>query len=58
MIQEWRSFEKIPTSPTKLFAGEDFKDFIERVTTDITNNPRGVNAHVFFLIDDISSKIL
>lgn len=50
MIAEWRSFE-MPTSPGKLFAGDSFEDFLAIVEKDITDNPDGVNSHLFFLVD-------
>lgn len=51
MIAEWRAFE-VPTSPGKLFAGEDFEDFLSIVERDKTNNPDGVNSHLFFLVEN------
>lgn len=51
MIEEWKSFEKIPTSPSRLFAGKYFEDFHIIITGDITNNPDGVNSHLFFLVE-------
>ena len=51
MISEWRGFE-VPTSPGKLFAGENFEDFLSIVENDITNNPDGVNSHLFFLVEN------
>ncbi|NUJ97377.1 GNAT family N-acetyltransferase [Candidatus Gracilibacteria bacterium] len=56
LIKEWGKFEKTPSSPSKLFVGKDFEDFLERVISDITHNEKGVNSHLFFLIDD--SEIL
>ena len=51
MISEWRAFE-VPTSPGKLFAGENFEDFLSIVERDKTNNPDGVNSHLFFLVEN------
>lgn len=51
MISEWRSFE-VPTSPGKLFAGENFEDFLSIIEQDKTNNPDGVNSHLFFLVEN------
>lgn len=51
MISEWRSFE-VPTSPGKLFAGETFEEFLAIVTKDVTDNPDGVNSHLFFLVEN------
>ena len=56
MIQEWRAFE-VPTSPGKLFAGENFEEFFDTIQNDLTNNPNGVNATLFFLID-LEDRIL
>lgn len=52
MIQEWGSFEKIPTSPSRLFAGQYFEDFHIIITGDVINNPNGVNSHLFFFVED------
>lgn len=51
MISEWRSFE-VPTSPGKLFVGENFEEFLAIVTKDVTANPDGVNSHLFFLVEN------
>lgn len=55
MITEWRAAE-VPTSPGRLFAGENFEDFLSIVEQDTTNNPDGVNSHLFFLVEN--DKIL
>lgn len=52
MISEWASFETVPTSPGRLFVGENFEDFLSIVENDITNNPDGVNSHLFFLVEN------
>lgn len=52
MISEWASFETIPTSPSRLFVGENFEDFLEIIGRDITDNPNGVNSHLFFLVEN------
>lgn len=52
MIQEWGSVETVPTSPGRLFVGESFEDFLKIVEKDITENPDGVNSHLFFLMAD------
>lgn len=52
MISKWASFETVPTSPGKLFAGENFEDFLSIVEQDKTNNPDGVNSHLFFLVEN------
>ncbi len=51
MITEWRSFE-VPTSPGKLFAGESFEEFLSIIHKDVTDNPDGVNSHLFFLMEN------
>lgn len=50
MIQEWGSFETIPTDPTKLFAGNSFEEFLDLVERDIGGIEGKVPAHLFFLI--------
>jgi len=35
MVKEWGSAETIPTSPSKLFAGNSFEEFLELVESDI-----------------------
>ena len=52
MISEWASVETVPTSPGGLFVGENFEDFLSIVENDITNNPDGVNSHLFFLVEN------
>jgi hypothetical protein len=52
MISEWASFETVPTSPGKLFAGDNFEHFLEIVEKDTTANPDGVNSHLFFLVEN------
>lgn len=52
MIQEWAIFETIPTSPSRLFVGENFEDFLSIIQKDITENPNGVNSHLFFLVEN------
>lgn len=56
MIQEWGSFEKIPTSPGRLFAWENFQEFLTEIQQDVVDNYRWVNSTLFFLMDD--QKIL
>jgi hypothetical protein len=34
MIGEWQDFEITPTSPTRLFAGENYTEFIQIIETD------------------------
>lgn len=52
MLEEWRAYEYTPTSPSRLFSGADFKEFLEIVTGDITCKPPFVPASLFFLVDD------
>ena len=52
MIEEWRNFETIPTSPGRLFAGNSFEEFLEIIQNDVSNNPNGVNSHLFFLVEN------
>lgn len=52
MISEWASFETVPTSPGRLFVGENFEDFLSIIQKDITENPNGVNSHLFFLLEN------
>lgn len=51
MIDEWKNFEAIPTSPGRLFDGETFEAFLGNIQQDTTGNPYGVNSHLFFLIE-------
>lgn len=52
MISEWASFDPVPTSPGRLFVGASFEDFLGIVEKDITENPDGVNSHLFFLVEN------
>lgn len=56
MIGEWKKYEEIPTSPRRLFVGNTFEEFLEKITQDVTASERGVNATLFFLIKN--QKIL
>jgi len=40
MIEEWKSFEATPTSPSRLFAGESYEEFLSIIEQDIINSPR------------------
>lgn len=51
MISEWASFETVPTSPSRLFVGADYEEFLAIIQKDISENPNGVNSHLFFLVD-------
>lgn len=50
----WESSEVTPTSPGRFFDGNTFEDFLQIVEKDVTNNPYGVNSHIFFAIIDNS----
>ncbi|MBP6981609.1 GNAT family N-acetyltransferase [Candidatus Gracilibacteria bacterium] len=51
MIDEWKSSEFTPTSPRRLFSGDTYEEFISIITTDLTDNPRGVNSTLFFFME-------
>lgn len=58
MVHGWRRVET-PTSPGKLFTGKDFDEFLSIVQRETTeSDPAKVPAHLFFLADTESSKIL
>lgn len=58
MVHGWRNVET-PTSPSKLFAGKDFDEFLAIVQRELTeSNPAAVPAHLFFLADTESSRLL
>lgn len=40
MMKEWRSFETTPTSPRRLFVGENYDDFLMEIRNDVENNQR------------------
>jgi len=51
MIGEWRDAgEEI--IPSRLITEESFEDFIEIISQDVTDSPTGVNAHLFFLVEN------
>ena len=56
MIEEWGDFEEIPTSPGRLFAWENFQEFLIEIQQDVVDNYRWVNSTLFFLMDE--DKIL
>lgn len=56
MTKEWENFEGRSTSPARLFAWEDFQEFLTEIKKDVTNNYRWVNSTLFFLMED--DKIL
>lgn len=51
MIEEWKSHE-IPTSPSALFRGETFDEFLDITTTYVTASPNHVNSTLFFFMND------
>lgn len=56
MIKEWRGLEGTSTWPSRLFAGENFQDFLIEIRKDVVDNYRGVNSTLFFLMEE--DKIL
>lgn len=51
MIALWRSHESIPTSPSTLFAGDSYSDFLRIRESYQTNPPPGkVRASLFFVM--------
>jgi hypothetical protein len=40
MIDEWGNFEHIPTSPSRLFSGDTYEEFLEIVKKDIVDSDR------------------
>lgn len=52
MIREWWEFETIPTSPSALFRGETYEEFLEIMEQNRIANQLGVPATLFFLMDD------
>ncbi len=38
--------------PSRLMAQEPFEEFVETITREITDNPHGVNSHLFFLVEN------
>ena len=58
MIEEWRAYEYTPTSPSRLFSGADFKEFLEIITEDLTSKAPMVPGTLFFLVDNTDNRIL
>lgn len=52
MMDEWRAFETIPTSPSVLFRGTDYEDFLKIIEQNTVSNQLGVSATFFFFMDD------
>lgn len=58
MVDEWRNFEA-PKSPGKLFTGKNFDEFLSIIQREPTeSDPAKVPAHLFFLADSESSRLL
>lgn len=58
MVHGWRHVET-PTSPSKLFAGNNFDEFLSIAQRDPTeSDPAKVPAHLFFLVDSESTRLL
>lgn len=58
LIAEWSSHETTPTSPSKLFAGKDYQDFLDIVSQDVRAEAPKVSAHLFFLMESTTQRIL
>ena len=58
MLHEWKTTEKTPTSPRRLFSWKDFQEFLSIVKEDLISSAPKVPSHLFFLIDSINQKIL
>ena len=57
-VQAWRNVET-PTSPGKLFTGKNFDEFLSVIQGEPTeSDPEKVPAHLFFLVDSDSSRLL
>jgi predicted acetyltransferase len=52
MIEEWKKFETTPTSPTVLFRGNDYDDFLKIIEQNVISNQLGVPATLFFFMED------
>jgi predicted acetyltransferase len=52
MIAEWKAFEITPTSPSRLFAGESYAEFLDIINLDLTDNPNGVNRSFYFFMEN------
>ena len=52
MLEKWKEYEKIPTSPSRLFVWDNFENFLEKVKRDVINSDIGVNSSLFFLTDN------
>jgi len=52
MIEEWKSAEKTPTSPSTLFKWSDYEEFLQIVTDDVDDPPvENVPATLYFLME-------
>lgn len=55
MIQEWKTFEKVPTSPSRLFFWETYEEFLDTIVDDLLHwRHSWICATLFFLVDSDS----
>lgn len=52
MIEEWKNFEPTPTSPKRLFSWQDYEEFLEITTNDITVSSNEINNIFWFFMND------
>lgn len=52
MIEEWRNFEEVPTSPANLFMWESYEDFIRLVESKHFFWPESIPSDLLFFMDD------
>ncbi len=52
MLDEWKAFEPTPTSPRKLFAWEDYEDFLRIISDDLNDKERELNSTLFFFMEN------
>lgn len=52
MIEEWKNFEDTPTSPSALFRGENFEEFLKITEQNTQANSLGIPATLFFFMND------
>lgn len=51
MLDEWKSFESISSSPGRLFSWDTYEEFLSIITTYLTDNSSWVNSTLFFFLD-------
>lgn len=51
MMDGWKKREVTPTSPWRLFAWENYEEFLKIIRNDISQNENAVNSHLFFFFD-------